>query len=81
MTDTLERFAEIAYAALCEVGHADIIVPAFEHNGEPYLQFDTDDFPEDSDEFRCLVRAEQIALAAILATKSQTTNTPKGVTQ
>lgn len=65
MSDVLERFAEVAYAALCEVGHSDIIMPAFLHDGVPYMQFDTDDFPEDSDEFQCLVRAEELALIAV----------------
>jgi hypothetical protein len=65
VSDVLERFAEVAYAALCEVGHGDIIMPAFIHNGVPYMQFDTDDFPEDSDEFRYLIQAEQLALAAV----------------
>jgi hypothetical protein len=65
MDDILERFAEVAYAALCEVGHSDIIMPAFMHVGVPYMQFDTDDFPEDSNEFKCLVRAEELALIAV----------------
>jgi hypothetical protein len=63
----LERFAEVAYAALCEAGHSDVLAPAFMHDGVPYLEFDTDDYPEDSDEFKCLIRAEQIALMAVSA--------------
>lgn len=63
--ETLERFAEVAYAALCEVGHGDIIQPAFIHDGVPYIEFDTDDYPEGSDEFGYLVQAERLALAAV----------------
>jgi len=63
--DVLERFAEVVYAALCEVGHQDIIMPAFNGPDGPYMEFDTDDFSEDSDEFRYLVRAEEIARAAV----------------
>ena len=63
---TLERFAEVAYAALCEVGCGDIFVPAFLNgDGTPYLEFDTDDYPEDSEEFAYLIRAEQIAQTAV----------------
>ena len=65
VSDVLERFVEVAYAALCEVGHGDIIRPVFLHDGVPYIQFDTDDFPEDSDEFKFLLRAEELALIAV----------------
>ena len=61
----LELFGTIAYAALAEVGHADIIMPAFIHDGVPYMQFDTDDYPEHSDEYRYLIQAEKLAQAAV----------------
>ena len=65
MSALVEQFAEIVYAALCEAGYPDLIFPAFEHEGVPYLEFDTDDYPEDSDEFKALIKAEKLAHQAI----------------
>lgn len=64
-SETIERFATVAYAALCEAGHPDLIFPAFIHNGIPYLQFDTDDHREDSPEFAMLLRAEELGQMAV----------------
>lgn len=64
----LDLLATVVYAALCEVGMNELAfeAPAFiNFNGTPYLEFDTDDYPETSVEFQTLVRAEELGSQAV----------------
>lgn len=65
----IERFSSVAWSALCEIGRQDLAeaAPTFFNyaDGMPYLEFDTDDAPEDSLEFQMMIRAEELAREAI----------------
>jgi hypothetical protein len=57
--DQAQRFADLVYAALAEVGEQDCIPLTFHDGSAPYLEYDDDDYTPE--QLALIVKAEKLA--------------------